>query len=104
MDTKNYITTEVVKQVKKIIRQEDAHLVGEALQESKDTSMPADARASYISGIQKLASNLQMLLDNAAGTENICWRCGNALETTDGHDFEGIPVKKCIECSAVIRD
>lgn len=91
--------------VRKIIEHESERL--SKLAQKQGEPLEDDNIAGYIVGIGQLKANLNVLLGNrqSAGQDvAICWKCANVLETQDGKDCSGDPVKICCECGAFIRD
>jgi len=91
--------------VRKIIRHE-ADRLNKLAQKQGNPLVDKDI-AGYIVGIAQLEANIDILLGNrqsAGQDDSICWKCANVLETDEGEDFSGEPVKICCECGAFIRD
>jgi len=101
MKTANFINKKVSRQLKKIVNRELERLV--LLAQKQGDPMKDDNIAGYIVGAQQMAANLNVLVGNVVGENESCWRCGNALETEEGKDHSGDPVKICCECGAIIR-
>jgi hypothetical protein len=91
--------------VRKIIEHESERL--NKLAQEQGDPMKDDNVAGYIVGLGQLKANLDILLGNRQSANQdvaICWKCANVLETDDGTDHSGDPVKVCCECGAFIRD
>jgi len=91
--------------VRKIIEHETDRL--SKLAQKQGDPLKDDNIAGYILGAAQLKANLHILLGNRQSADQdtaICWKCANVLETEDGKDFSGEPVKICAECGAFIRD